>query len=98
MPKITLVQSEKSYLLQKNNRFMLTVEGAAKDFNKIEFKKILQKNSFNAIDIKVVNLPSKKKRRTTAKGLILKKRKKKYLVKLKEGETFPEDKTVEFTQ
>jgi ribosomal protein L23 len=75
---------------------MLIVEGATKEYNKIEFKKILQNNSYNPVDVKIVKLPSKKKRRTTAKGLILKKRNKKYLVKLKEGETFPEDKTIEF--
>ncbi len=82
-----LIQSEKSYLTQTHNTYL--IKFADKHFapNKIEVFKMLKKEGLNPIKITVLNTYRKKKRKGKQSNIISMPGFKKYYVRLKEGET-----------
>ncbi|NJL96305.1 50S ribosomal protein L23 [Candidatus Gracilibacteria bacterium] len=93
MTEFQLLQTEKSYLVQKHNYYLIQFADKRFEPNKIEVMKLLKKEGYNPLTIKVANQYKKLKRRGKQSNLISIKRPKKYYVKLKQGESikFPED-------
>ena len=84
--KLTLLQTEKSYSSQNSNVFVLVSNNPAAKLNKIECKKLLTKNGLEVDEVRVVNPPSKTKRRGSKGAVtIKKKRPQKFYVSLKSG-------------
>lgn len=81
-----LIQSEKSYLTQTNNTYLIRF--AEKGFapNKIEVRKMLEKEGLHPVKITVLNTYRKKKRRGRQSNVIATPGFKKYYVRLKAGE------------
>jgi ribosomal protein L23 len=95
MSEFRLVQTEKSYNVQKDNFFMISFIDKSFTPNKIEVVKILKKQGLNPLKVTVVNPYSKLKKRGKQNNIIEQKRFKKYFVKLKTGERIEEEKNNE---
>jgi ribosomal protein L23 len=99
MPKMSLIQTEKSFLVQKNNTYLVSFDDKQFTPNAIELTKILKANNLTPLKITTVNLPGKTKRKgRRGNHTIRTKRAKKYYVKLKEGEKIAEDTVFEVTK
>lgn len=85
----TLVQTEKAYNLQQGQVFVIRFND---DYtpNKIEVTNILTKNDLHPLNVNIVNLPDKTKRKGKRTKVL--KRATKYYIKLKIGETLDEEK------
>jgi ribosomal protein L23 len=86
-PEFELVQTEKGYLTQTHNTYLLKFADRQYKPNKIEVSKLLKAQGLNPIKITVLNTYKKKKRRGKKSGLITMPSTKKYYVRLKTGET-----------
>jgi len=93
MTTFQLLQTEKSYQVQKDNYYLIQFADKRFEPNKIEVAKLLRKEGYNPLAIKVVNQYKKQKRRGRQSNVVSIKRPKKYYVKLKAGESIkaPED-------
>ncbi len=87
MSQFQLVQTEKSYLVQKDNYYLIQFVDSRFEPNKIEITKLLKKSGYNPLKIRIVNQYKKKKRRGKQSNIVSVKRPKKYYVKLKAGES-----------
>lgn len=93
MARITLLQNEKSLLLQKNNTYVLIADDLEVDLNKVQITKMLKDQKLDATAVRIVTLPPKVKTKNTKKGarkLKLVKRAKKYYVTLKDKQKIDE--------
>ncbi len=86
-----LIQTEKAYNSQQLQTFVVSFVGNYQP-NKIELTKTLKKSGLNPLQINVVNLPSKTKKKGMKKRTVKHSRPSKYYIKLKVGETLDEDK------
>ena len=91
MSTVNLIQTEKTYNLQRHQVFALSFSGTYHP-NKIELQKALKGGGLNPVQINLVNLPSKTKRKGMKRRQYTKNRPTKYYIKLKIGETLDEDK------
>jgi ribosomal protein L23 len=93
MARLTLLQNEKSLLLQKNNTYVLICDDMEVETNKIELTKKLKEQKLDAVMVRVVVLPPKVKQQNLKKGgrkTKLVKRAKKYYVTLKDKQKIDE--------
>ena len=86
-PEFELVQTEKGYLTQTHNTYLLKFADRQYKPNKIEVIKLLKIQGLNVVKITVLNTYKKKKRRGKKSGLVTMPSSKKYYVRLKDGET-----------
>jgi ribosomal protein L23 len=91
MPTARLIQTEKAYNLQQAQTFVITFSDHYEP-NKIELAKILRQNGLSPLQINLVSLPNKTKRKGTKRRTYTSKRPTKYYIKLKIGETLDEEK------
>ncbi len=99
MPKMSLIQTEKSFLVQKSNTYLVSFDDKEFTPNKIELTKALIANNLTPLNITSVNLPGKNKRKgKRGSHTIRTKRAKKYYVKLKEGEKIADDTVFEISK
>lgn len=92
MPTFQLITNEKSLLLRENNYITLQLASYLEDTSKIKLQQKFQKLGIKVLDVKVVNLPKKFKKRGRKQNIITIKRAKKFLVKLLPAEKFDEEK------
>ncbi len=95
MPKIIVHETEKAYLLQQQGIFTISFDDAKYKPNKITLSNILKKNQLDVVNIGVVNPYAKLKVRGRRGNTVKQIRPKKYLVKLKLGQTLSNDKPIE---
>lgn len=86
-PQFELIQTEKGYLTQTHNTYLLKF--ADKNFrpNKIEVEKLLKSQGLTPVKITVLNTYKKKKRRGRQSNIVAMKSYKKYFVRLQAGQT-----------
>jgi ribosomal protein L23 len=82
-----LIQTEKNYLTQVSNTYLIGFVDKNFKPNKIEVTKMLRLAGYNPLKINVLNTYKKSKRRGKAGNTITTKSFKKYYVRLKVGET-----------
>jgi hypothetical protein len=95
MPKIIVHETEKAYLLQQQGIFTISFDDAKYQPNKITLANLLKKNQLDVVNIGVVVPYTKLKVRGRRGNLVKQVRPKKYLVKLKLGQTISNDKPIE---
>lgn len=95
MPKIIVHETEKAYLLQQQGIFTISFDDLKYQPNKITVAQILKKNQLDVLNVGVV-IPYKKLKVRGKRGNVVKQiRPKKYLVKLKLGQSISNDKPIE---
>ena len=93
-PQFELVQSEKGYLTQTHNTYLLKFSDKQYKPNKIQVAQLLKSAGYNAEKITVLNTYKKKKRRGRQSNVVAKKSYKKYYVRLEAGQSIaPADDT-----
>lgn len=95
MPKIIVHETEKAYLLQQQGIFTISFDDLKYQPNKITLANILKKNQLDVLNIGVVVPYTKLKVRGRRGNTVKQHRAKKYLVKLKVGQTITNDKPIE---
>lgn len=91
MTTLKVQESEKSFNQQTQNTFVLVADDVNFTTNKIEIKKLLKAEGFEAVDIRVLNPYKKVKLSGRKRTKTLKKRAKKFIVRLKEGQKLSEE-------
>ena len=86
-PQFELVQSEKGYLTQTHNTYLLKFSDKQYKPNKIQVAQLLKSAGYNAEKVTVLNTYKKKKRRGRQSNVIAKKSYKKYYVRLEAGQS-----------
>lgn len=94
MSPFILIENEKAYNLRTQNVFTIVSSNKKFQPNKIELNKILVKNGFNPIHIRVINPYQKVKTRSRRGNVVKQFRPKKYLVKLPANQIFNEETTI----
>jgi ribosomal protein L23 len=87
MSEFQLVSTEKSYLVQQNNYYLIQFTDKRFTPNKIEVTKLLLKAGYDALAVKTVNQYKKRKRKGKQSNIVRVLRPKKYYVKLKPGQS-----------
>lgn len=90
MPVAKIISNEKAMNLETQNKYVLVFDDMNFSINKIELSKLLKKEGYNPINIKVVNLPSKVKMKGAKRRKTTQKRAKKFYVTLEKGQKLDE--------
>lgn len=86
-PQFELVQTEKGYLTQTHNTYLLKFSDKQFRPNKIQVAQLLKSAGYNAEKITVLNTYKKKKRRGRQSNVVTQKSYKKYYVRLEAGQS-----------
>ena len=82
-----LIQTEKGYLTQSNNTYLVKFADKQYRPNKIELIKMLKAQGLTPLKVTVLNTYKKKKRRGKQSNIVAMKSYKKYYVRLAAGQT-----------
>lgn len=88
-PIVDLIQTEKAYNLKQQRVLVVSFRGNVQP-NKIQVARVFRKHNLDVVDVNIVRLPAKVKRRR--RGRQIHKRPVKYYVKLKEGKMLSDNK------
>ena len=86
-PQFELIQTEKAYLTQTHNTYLLKFNDKQFRPNKIQVGQILKAAGYTPLKITVLNTYKKKKRRGRNHNVVTQKSFKKYYVRLETGQT-----------
>lgn len=86
-PQFELIQTEKGYLTQTHNTYLLKFSDKQFRPNKIQVEQILKAAGYNPVKVTLLNTYKKKKRRGRNHNVVTQKSFKKYYVRLQTGQT-----------
>ena len=95
MITLKVQESEKSFNQQSQNTFVLVADNVNFTTTKIEIKKLMKEQSFDVVNVRVVNPYKKVKLSGKKRAKVIKKRAKKFIVRLKEGQKLSEEFKIE---
>ena len=87
MQEFELVQTEKSFLAQKDNYYLINFKNKNFTPNKIEVTKFFIKEGYTVVSVNVINQYRKLKKRGSKNKSIAIKRPKKYYIQLAPGQS-----------